>query len=322
MSMTAPAEPELQASAAEALGRETRPPGVGEPSGGGWFVRITVLAVVLLWLVPTLGVLITSFRPEAAIENTGWWSVLAHPFRVAEWTIGNYRDALSTGGFGNAFLNSLAVTIPATVIPITIAAFAAYAFSWMDFRGRYVMFVAVVGLMVVPLQMALIPILHLYTHGAALFGRQIFPDLDLGGTFLGVWLAHTGFGLPLAVYLLRNYIGALPSSIIESAKIDGADHFTIFWRLIVPLSVPALAAFAIFQFLWVWNDLLVAYVFLGGTRELRTLTIALQQLVGSRGENWQVLTAAAFISMSLPLVVFFSLQKYFVRGLTAGSVKG
>ncbi|HEX9123053.1 MAG TPA: carbohydrate ABC transporter permease, partial [Actinomycetota bacterium] len=252
----------------------------------------------------------------------GWWTALAHPFRVAEWTFQNYRDALSTGGFGNAFLNSLAVTIPATVIPITIAAFAAYAFSWMEFRGRYVMFVAVVGLMVVPLQMALIPILRLYTGGATLFGVRVFPDLDLGGTFLGVWLAHTGFGLPLAVYLLRNYIGSLPSSIIESAKMDGADHFTIFWRLVVPLSVPALAAFAIFQFLWVWNDLLVAYVFLGGTSQLRTLTIALQQLVGARGENWQVLTAAAFISMSLPLVVFFSLQKYFVRGLTAGSVKG
>jgi alpha-glucoside transport system permease protein len=170
--------------------------------------------------------------------------------------------------------------------------------------------------------MALIPILRLYTSGASLGGLRVFPDLNLNGTFLGVWLAHTGFGLPLAVYLLRNYIGSLPSSIIESAKIDGADHFTIFWRLIVPLSVPALAAFAIFQFLWVWNDLLVAYVFLGGTKELRVLTIGLANLVGARGDNWQLLTAAAFVSMSLPLAVFFSLQRYFVRGLTAGSVKG
>jgi alpha-glucoside transport system permease protein len=184
------------------------------------------------------------------------------------------------------------------------------------------MFVLVVGLLVVPLQMALIPILRLYTGGASLFGVRIFPDLDLNGTFLGVWLAHTAFGLPLATYLLRNYIGALPSSIIESAKIDGADHFTIFRRLILPLSVPALAAFAIFQFLWVWNDLLVAYVFLGGTSENRVLTIALSNLVGSRGENWHILTAAAFITMVLPLIVFFSLQRYFVRGLTAGSVKG
>jgi len=170
--------------------------------------------------------------------------------------------------------------------------------------------------------MALIPILRLYTQGLTIFGVHVFPNLDLGGSFLGIWLAHTGFGLPLAIYLLRNYIGSLPSSIIESAKIDGADHFTIFWRLIVPLSVPALAAFAIFQFLWVWNDLLVAYVFLGGTQQLRVLTIALQDLMGARGENWQLLTAAAFVSMSLPLLVFFSLQKYFVRGLTAGSVKG
>jgi alpha-glucoside transport system permease protein len=288
----------------------------------GWVVRITIIAIVILWSIPTLGVLITSFRPEDLVNTSGWWTALAHPFRAAGWTFENYRIALDQGGFGNAFMNSLAVTIPATVIPITIAAFAAYAFSWMDFRGRYVMFVVVVGLLVVPLQMALIPILRLYTQGATLFGMKLFPELQLQGTFLGVWLAHTGFGLPLAVYLLRNYIGSLPSSIIESARMDGADHFTIFWRLIVPLSVPALAAFAIFQFLWVWNDLLVAYVFLGGAGQNRVLTVALRELVGSRGENWQLLTSAAFISMSLPLVVFFSLQKYFVRGLTAGSVKG
>jgi alpha-glucoside transport system permease protein len=300
-------------------------PKTGDPLGvhrGGWFVRIIIIVVVALWLIPTAGVLITSFRPEALSDRTGWWTTLAHPFRGGEWTLENYRQALDTGGFKSAFLNSLAVAIPSTVIPVTIAAFAAYAFSWMQFRGRYVMFVLVVGLMVVPLQMALIPILRLYTQGGHLFGMTIFPDLDLNGTFLGIWLAHTGFGLPLATYLLRNYIGSLPSSIIESAKIDGADHFTIFWRLVVPLSVPALAAFAIFQFLWVWNDLLVAYVFLGGTRDTRVVTIALANLVGSRGENWHLLTSAAFISMALPLVVFFSLQRYFVRGLTAGSVKG
>jgi alpha-glucoside transport system permease protein len=290
--------------------------------GGGWFTRGTVLLIVLLWTIPTLGVLISSFRPEERVENTGWWTVFAHLFDPSEWTLDNYHTALSGQGFGNAFLNSLAVAIPATVIPITIAAFAAYAFSWMQFPGRHVMFVAVVGLMVVPLQMALIPILRLYTGGATLFGMRVFPDLDLGGTFVGVWLAHTAFGLPLAIYLLRNFIGALPSSIIESAKMDGADHFTIFWRLVVPLSVPALAAFAIFQFLWVWNDLLVAYVFLGGTEDTRVLTVALADLVGARGENWHLLTAAAFVSMALPLLVFFTLQRYFVRGLTAGSVKG
>jgi alpha-glucoside transport system permease protein len=287
-----------------------------------WFVRITVLVVIALWIIPALGVLITSFRPEALSDRTGWWTALGHPFRGGEWTLENYREALDTGGFKNAFLNSLAVAVPATVIPVTIAAFAAYAFSWMEFRGRYVMFVGVVGLMVVPLQMALIPILRLYTEGASIGGLQLFPDPKLNGTFLGIWLAHTGFGLPLATYLLRNYIGSLPASIIESAKIDGADHFTIFWRLVVPLSVPALAAFAIFQFLWVWNDLLVAYVFLGGTSDTRVVTIALANLVGSRGENWHLLTSAAFVSMALPLVVFFSLQRYFVRGLTAGSVKG
>jgi alpha-glucoside transport system permease protein len=285
-------------------------------------VNVVVALIVLIWIIPTLGVLITSFRPENLVVTTGWWTVFAHPFRAAGWTIENYRTALDAAGFGNAFLNSLAVTLPSTVIPITIAAFAAYAFSWMEFRGRYVLFVAVVGLLVVPLQMALIPILRLYADGLVVSGWRLFPDLDLNGTFLGVWLAHAGFGLPLATYLLRNYIGSLPSSIIESAKIDGADHFTIFWRLIIPLSVPALAAFTIFQFLWVWNDLLVAYVFLGGSSQNQVLTIALKNLLGGRGEDWHILTAAAFISMALPLIVFFSLQKYFVRGLTAGAVKG
>jgi alpha-glucoside transport system permease protein len=298
--------------------------GLGETGRrkGSWPVRIAIGVIVILWLIPTLGVLITSFRPEELANSTGWWTALANPFEEGAWTIENYRQALDAEGFGNAFLNSLAVAIPATVIPITIAAFAAYAFSWMQFRGRYVMFVLVVGLLVVPLQMALIPILRLYTEGTQAGRLILFPDLDLNGTFLGIWLAHTAFGLPLAVYLLRNYIGALPSSLIESAKMDGADHFTIFWRLIIPLSVPALAAFAIFQFLWVWNDLLVAYIFLGGIQEQRVITIALANLVGSRGEEWHLLTAAAFISMALPLAVFFSLQRYFVRGLTAGAVKG
>jgi alpha-glucoside transport system permease protein len=285
-------------------------------------VRITILIVVLVWLIPVLGVLVTSFRSEELANTTGWWEALADPFADGQWTLDNYQLALDTGGFQNAFLNSLAVTVPSTVIPLTVAAFAAYAFSWMRFRGRQALFMLVVGLMVVPLQMALIPILRLYGSGASLGGVQLLPDPGLNGTFLGLWLAHTAFGLPLATYLLRNYIGSLPSSIIESAKIDGADHFTIFWRLVVPLSVPALAAFAIFQFLWVWNDLLVAYVFLGGTPDNRVVTIALANLVGARGENWNLLTSAAFISMVLPLIVFFTLQRYFVRGLTAGSVKG
>jgi alpha-glucoside transport system permease protein len=295
---------------------------VGDVREGGWLIRITIIVIVLLWSIPTLGVLVTSFRAEEFVNTSGWWTALANPFEAAQWTIENYRVAIEGQQFGSAFMNSLAMAIPATVIPITIAAFAAYAFSWMEFRGRYVMFVTVVGLLVVPLQMALIPILKLFTQGITLGDYIIVPDLDLNQSFLGIWLAHTGFGLPLAVYLLRNYIGSLPSSIIESARIDGADHFTIFWRLIIPLSIPALAAFAIFQFMWVWNDLLVAYVFLGGAGKNIVLTVALRNLVGSTGENWQILTAAAFISMSLPLVVFFSLQRYFVRGLTAGAVKG
>ncbi len=319
MSLTAPLPTEVESVSPSTQSKATSQ---GGRSGGKWFVRIVILFVVFLWLIPVIGVLVTSFRSEELANQTGWWEAISHPFEQGQWTLDNYQQALDTGGFQNAFLNSLAVTVPSTIIPITIAAFAAYAFSWMQFRGRDALFVLVVGLMVVPLQMALIPILRLYGGGATLGGLQVFPDLDLNGTFLGLWLAHTGFGLPLATYLLRNYIGSLPSSIIESAKIDGADHFTIFWRLVVPLSVPALAAFAIFQFLWVWNDLLVAYVFLGGTPDNRVVTIALSNLVGSRGENWNLLTSAAFITMILPLIVFFTLQRYFVRGLTAGSVKG
>ncbi len=319
MSLTAPLPGDIEDAAP--AGPKPRP-AAAPRSRSGWFVRITILVVVLLWLVPVMGVLVTSFRSEALANTTGWWEALGDPFEGGQWTLDNYEQALDTGGFQNAFLNSLAVSVPSTVIPMTMAAFAAYAFSWMRFRGRQALFVLVVGLMVVPLQMALIPILRLYGGGASIGDLQILPDPDLNGTFLGLWLAHTGFGLPLATYLLRNYIGSLPSSIIESAKIDGADHFTIFWRLVVPLSVPALAAFAIFQFLWVWNDLLVAYVFLGGTPDNQVVTIALTNLVGSRAENWNLLTSAAFISMVLPLVVFFTLQRYFVRGLTAGSVKG
>jgi len=318
-----PAPPEVSEAPESPKRGRSRPK--EQPIGvkkGGWFVRITVLVIVVIWLIPTIGVLVTSFRPENLVDTTGWWTAFGHPFRAGQWTLENYRTALDSGGFQNALLNSLAVTIPSTVMPITIAAFAAYAFSWMQFRGRYVLFVLIVGLLVVPLQTALIPILQLYTRGWVVGGVQIIPDLNLNGTFLGIWLAHTAFGLPLATYLLRNYIGSLPSSIVESARIDGADHFTIFWRLIVPLSVPALAAFAIFQFLWVWNDLLVAYVFLGGTQDTRVVTIALADLVGARGENWHLLTSAAFLTMLLPLAVFFSLQRYFVRGLTAGSVKG
>ena len=206
--------------------------------------------------------------------------------------------------------NSLAVAIPSTVIPILIAAFAAYGFAWMNFPGRRLLFILVVALLVVPLQIALVPILRDY------------KALNLNGTFLAIWLAHTGFGLPLATYLMFNYVSTLPRETLESAFIDGASHFTVFTRLILPLSVPALASFAIFQFLWVWNDYLVALIFLGGNPNFEVVTMRLAGIVGDRGQDWHLLTAGAFVTMVLPLLVFFSLQRYFVRGLLAGSVKG
>jgi alpha-glucoside transport system permease protein len=272
-------------------------------------IYLTVGVIVTLWTIPSLGLLINSFREPKSIRASGWWTVFGDIFNSATWTLENYKTVLDQG-FSNAFANTVAVSIPAVVIPITIAAFAAYAFAWMHFPGRNLMFVIVVGLMVVPLQMALIPILRVYT------------TIGVTGTYPAVWLAHAGFGLPLAVYLLRNYMGSLPSSIIESATIDGADHFKIFSRLIVPLSVPVLASFAIFQFLWVWNDYLVALVFLGIDPEVRVLTVELADLAG-RGEGaLSLLPAAAFVTMVVPLAVFFAMQRFFVRGLTAGSVKG
>jgi alpha-glucoside transport system permease protein len=280
----------------------------GGRGGGKTIVRIALVAICLLWTIPTIGLLISSFREREAIQSSGWWTVLASPLEFSQWTLANYGEVLQAG-MGNAFVNSLVVTVPATVIPILAAAFAAYAFAWMRFPGREILFVIIVGLLVIPLQVAFIPLLRL------------FGAFGLNGTFLAVWLAHTGFGMPLAVYLLRNYMSSLPREVIESAKVDGASHYQTFWRLMIPLSVPALAAFAIFQFLWVWNDLLVALIFLGGG-DNEVVTVALQQLVGSRGQDWYILTAGAFITMIVPLIVFFSLQRYFVRGLTAGSVKG
>jgi alpha-glucoside transport system permease protein len=225
-------------------------------------------------------------------------------------TTENYGRVLTAGGLGRAFMNTMTVTIPATVIPILIAAFAAYALAWMTFPGRALLTAAVVGLLVVPLQVALIPLLRLHN------------DLGIGKGYLGIWLAHTGFGLPLAIYLLRNYMVGLPREVIESARVDGATEFQIFRRIILPLSFPALASFAIFQFLWVWNDLLVATVFLGNTREQLVMTGLLRELMGSRGGEWEILATSAFISIAVPLVVFFAMQKYLVRGLLAGSVKG
>ncbi len=353
-------------------------------------VNGVLILICVLWLVPTFGVFVTSFRDSQDIFTTGWWTVFPHRTYVdssvikidpsvdvngtfsvpgypgqytfeqlragvklpdgtqltwfgnkrtrqinvsaLKWvgfstslTTKNYSDVLSPTNVsyidanGNtivrqgdnlfgAFLNSVAVAVPATIIPILIAAFAAYGFAWLNFPGRKLFFTIVVALLVVPLQIALVPIVQDYTK------------LDLNGTYLAIWLAHTGFGLPLAVYLLFNYISSLPRDILESAFIDGASNFTIFTQLILPLSIPALAAFAIFQFLWVWNDYLVALVFLGNQNTV--MTVALANMVGEKGQDWQLLTSGAFISMLLPLAVFFALQRYFVRGLMAGSVKG
>jgi alpha-glucoside transport system permease protein len=352
-------------------------------------VNVALGLLVILWLVPVVGLLISSFRSRFDIQTSGWWNILPHQewvkteefaiptglntdavmdIRGAQGTFEQFRDGVTTPNgdrliwignkrigtlevqkqqwamginatldnyaqvlegktyqirqpdgtiltepgvdFTNAFMNSVIVTVPATLIPILIAAFAAYGFAWMRFAGRRVLFTMVVALLVVPLQIALVPILRDYV------------GLNLNGTFLGIWLAHTGFGLPLATYLLFGYISRLPRDLLESAFIDGASHFTIFTNLILPLSMPALASFAIFQFLWVWNDYLVALIFIGSRPDVQVLTMRVAEMVGSRGNDWHLLTAGSFISMILPMMVFFSLQRYFVRGLLAGSVKG
>ena len=310
---------------------------VGERLRGvlGAVPTVVLWLVVIVWTIPTLGLFVTSFRPVERIDGpaaTGWWVALWPP-NWSEFTLASYDTALFDAGAGRqdmwtAFLNSVAIAVPATIIPITVAAFAAYAFAWMEFPGRNWLFVAIVSMMALPNQMAFVPLLRLFNSGASWtipftdVVLRVFPDLELDDRLPAatVWLTHTAFGLPLAIFLLHNYMATLPRDIFESARIDGADHFTIFWRLVLPLARPALAAFGVFQFLWVWNDFLIASVFLSGEGE--PMTVTLVNLVGERGSNFELRFAAAFITMFVPLVVFFSLQRHFVRGLLAGSVKG
>jgi len=282
----------------------------GQPQKAGWFARIVVLVLCFLWIVPIVGLFLTSFRPRDDANSTGWWTLFWTPSAWSRLSLDNYVTAWNEAELGNAFVNTLAIALPATFIPILVAAFAAYAFTFMEFPGRNFLFLAVVSLLVVPNYIAFVPILRIYS------------DLQIAGTFPAVWLAHIGFGMSLAIYILRNYMATLPKSLIESAKIDGASHFQTFFRLVLPMSVPALAAFAIFQFLWVWNDLLVALIFVG-PGDNAPITVALRNnLMGQAGAGQHLVTAGGFISMILPIAVFLAMQRFFVRGLTAGAVKG
>jgi alpha-glucoside transport system permease protein len=270
-------------------------------------LHFVIILICLLWLLPSVGIFISSFRPRYLVHQTGWWTAFLTPF---EFTLQNYIHVIESSNMGRSFINSLLIAVPATVIPIFMGAVAAYVFSWVKFPGRDLIFILVVALLVVPLQMTLIPVL------------QIFNALHLTGTFPGIWLAHSAYGLPFAIYLLRNFMDELPKSMFESAQLDGAGHLQIFLRLVIPTSVPAIASLAIFQFMWVWNDLLVALIYLGGTPDVAPMTVTISHLVSSEGSGWEYLMAAAFISMILPMIIFFSLQKYFVRGILSGSVKG
>jgi alpha-glucoside transport system permease protein len=269
-------------------------------------LHLTVAIVMAIWLIPTLGLLVNSFRTVRDMTQAGWWTTIFPP---GPFTLASYQTIFQTPGFAPAIVNSLLITVPATVLQVVIATFAGYAFAWMNFRGRDLFFLVIVGLMVVPVQLTFIPVL------------KLFAATGLAGTFVAVWLAHAGYGLPFQTYLLRSYIGSLPKEVFESAEIDGANHVVRFWRIVVPMSIPAIAANVIFVFLGVWNDLLIAVTYLGQSPN-RPLTVFIAQQTTSLGGNWQILTAAAVIQMALPLAVFLGLQRYFVRGISAGAVKG
>ncbi len=282
--------------------------------------RILVYALMFLWTLPTFGIFVSSFRPELDVKTSGWWNWFTDP----SITLDNYRSVLSSApgddNLGKFFLNSFRITIPSVLLSVGIALLASYAFSWMRFKGRDWLFVAVVALLMVPLQMSLIPLLQLFSGGAHIGSVTIFPDLDLTGNVIGVWIAHVAFGLPFCIFILKNFVSALPKELIEAARVDGAGHVTTFVKLVLPLSVPAIASLGIFQFMWIWNDYLIALIFAG--RENAPVVAKLAQVSGERGNAWHLLTASGMISMILPIAVFFALQRYFVRGLLAGAVKG
>jgi alpha-glucoside transport system permease protein len=282
--------------------------------------------IVIVWSVPSVSLFLNSWRSRDAQRNSGWWTI-----KPGDLTLDNYDyifNASAAGTIGESLINSMAIAVPATIIPIAIAAFAAYGFAWIDFKGRKTLFIATVSLLAIPLQVALIPLLQTYVNGAHLTlpfidkTVTIIPNLGLVNTSTAIWLTHTGFALPFAIFLLHNYMSSLPKDVFEAARIDGADHFTIFWRLVLPLSLPVLAAFAIFQFLWTWNDFLIANTMAGTNPDARPTTIFVATLAGDFGTNEHLLPAAAFVQSFVPLIVFFAMQRYFVRGLLAGSVKG
>ncbi|KQV02087.1 sugar ABC transporter permease [Microbacterium sp. Root322] len=284
------------------------------------WASVASILIAVLWTLPTLGLFISSFRPRDQIQSSGWWTFFSDP----QVTFENYVDVLQSGTTQltilESFINSIAITIPATLVPLMIASMAAYAFAWIDFKGRNALFIFVFALQIVPIQMALVPLLSSFSRGINLFGLQVTTPLDASSGYAQVWIAHTMFALPLAIYLLHNFMSEIPGEIIEAARVDGASRGQIFFRVVLPLTMPAIASVAIFQFLWVWNDLLVGLVFADGAAA--PITKLLAEITGTRGNDWYLLTAGAFVSIIVPLIVFFALQRYFVRGLLAGSTKG
>jgi alpha-glucoside transport system permease protein len=278
--------------------------------GRGSFIVLIFLAAI--WLLPTVGLFITSLRAKGDAQTSGWWDVLFNPFSQ-NWDLSSYTTVLTENKLATSFISSMAVTVPATILPLLFAAYAAFGFTFLSFRGREFFFSVIIGLLVVPLQGALVPVLKMFISFTDKTG------IEISGQYAAAWFVHSAFAMPLAIYILRNYMMTIPTALIEAARVDGASNFTIFWRLVLPISVPALASFAIFQFLWVWNDYLIAFVFVGNERPV--LTYTLLAMLGQYGEGWQAVAAGSFISLSVPLLVFFTLQRYFVRGLTAGAVK-